>query len=142
MSEYQLALPGITPPLAGARREPYQRKGESWRSYCIRHETWRRVTRREKSPAENAAAIESNRAFREKVAVSCKRLAEGRLAKLYENPPLDAVFFWFGRIGSPGANAQYVNEAGLKYLVSKREQMMDVRRRYISSIIFGNCGDK
>jgi len=36
----QLPLPGVKPPLAGPRRRPRRRKGESWRSYSVRYNTW------------------------------------------------------------------------------------------------------
>jgi hypothetical protein len=36
----QLPLPGIKPPIANPRRSPRRRRGESWRSFSVRYNTW------------------------------------------------------------------------------------------------------
>jgi hypothetical protein len=144
---YQPALPGLTPPQAGRRREPRQRKGETWESYAMRYETWRHATFRKLSQEEREERMRINSEWRERIMRSteiwCYRLIER--AKRTPSPPW-AVFFWFGgdhpmefRPGTCG----YVSQVTLDYLVGAGVFDPDRRpraRRGENRVSFGPCG--
>jgi hypothetical protein len=127
MDAYQPALPGMTPPIAGRRREPRQRKGESWQSYAFRHATWRRATFRELIPEEKAERIRLHEEAREQhfrhTEVWCYQQVELAKRNLFSNGKTLAcpspVFFLFGQYGIPGMQAQYISQATLNYLTER-----------------------
>jgi len=117
LGDHQPILPGF--PAHRSNREPRQRKGESWRSYCIRYETWRAVNRPPISREEYKQRVQNNvrrrELYRRKVEVHSYRTIEKAKRKVNCSDP---VFFWFGGyVGRPGSQAQYVNRVGLNYLI-------------------------
>ena len=117
---HQPALPGFPNPAGGRRREPRQRKGESWEGYATRHETWRRATFREKNPAERETREQVNREFREKLMAGNQSHCRRAVERAKEQPPHCAIYFWFGDVlpGRPGL-AQYLNRPAVDHLVKK-----------------------
>jgi len=130
----------LAPSGALSRREPRQRKNESWQAYCVRHETWRRLAYRERTPAERRRAVEQNGQFRENCLrandVFCYRQIEKSKKEYVEGIH---VFFWFGgEVGFPGAQSQYLNRATLDYFLLKTGDKKQARRGKVR-VSFGPC---
>lgn len=114
--------------LPGAR-EPRQRKGESWKDYCVRQNAWSDVRwPKEEVERQKAAFLESERIRAEQRQRYLEIYRPEAIEELKRSERAGAVFFWFGAAIDDKYNdagnwalslAGYITQPQLDYLMHK-----------------------